>query len=281
MVIYSPRAAKALGYLKRSGNDVEIYVEDTTSLGMWVRVLRSLLPPATRLKSVTMLGGRNSVVAACRLDQADDGRRKLYIIDGDLDNLCGKRRQRLRFLHRLRAYCIENLLINKHALANIASESRPNWPMAKVDTELAFPDIRRSIETVLKPLFVLYATASRLCPAVKTVGYSVYRLFKTQSGKRVLDNSAVARRWKSVATDVIQATSLAQFMSAWRTLRQKAKRKSGLLVVSAKDYIMPMLHVWLRDVFGYRGDINQFKARLALEFDPRLDRWLAAAVGGL
>ena len=84
-VVYPAKSAPAIGYLKRSSNDVEIFVEDTANPNMWVKLLKKYLPSSIRLNSVTPLGGRKNVLDACKEDQAIDDRKKLYIIDGDLD----------------------------------------------------------------------------------------------------------------------------------------------------------------------------------------------------
>jgi hypothetical protein len=124
---YSPRAAKALAFLKRHYNDVDIFVEDTGNHNMWLLFLRKMLPSSVHLESVNALGGRDRVIEACRLDQSDTGRRKLYIIDGDFDLLLGRKKPRLRFLHRLKAYCIENLLITEKAIVQIGMICKPTW----------------------------------------------------------------------------------------------------------------------------------------------------------
>lgn len=95
---YPPRAAKALGHLKANNNDIEIFVEDKSSPNLWLKLIRKYLPRDIRLSSVTVLGCRDNVIRACRADQIWDNRKKLYIIDGDLDLLQGRRKPRLRHL---------------------------------------------------------------------------------------------------------------------------------------------------------------------------------------
>jgi hypothetical protein len=84
---YSPRAVRAIGFLKAAYNDFEIYVEDKTCHNMWLNLIRRCLPPDVRLRSINQVGDRVSVIAACRHDQTNSGRSRLYIIDGDLDQL--------------------------------------------------------------------------------------------------------------------------------------------------------------------------------------------------
>jgi hypothetical protein len=111
VVRYPIRAVVALGYLKRPYNQVEIYVEDTTCHNMHLLVFRRLLGDQVKLRSINQVGDRSRVIAACRADQVNDGRKRLYVIDGDFDILLEKRKPRLKYLYRLRAYDIENILM--------------------------------------------------------------------------------------------------------------------------------------------------------------------------
>ena len=123
-VRYPPSAARALGLLTSHNNDIEIYVEDTSTPNLWVKLLRKYLPPNIRLNDVNVLGSRVTVIQACKLDQQLDGRKKLYIIDGDLELLIGKHRPRLRHLYRLRGYCVENYLMHEDALVSAVTTLR-------------------------------------------------------------------------------------------------------------------------------------------------------------
>jgi hypothetical protein len=132
MVQYPIRAIRALGYLKAPFNDVEIYVEDTTCHNMHLLIYRSILGPHIKLKSVNQVGDRTRVIAACGADQVNDGRKRLYVIDGDFDILLGRRAPRLNFFYRLRTYDIESLLISESAIASVGMMSRPNDNEAKI-----------------------------------------------------------------------------------------------------------------------------------------------------
>ena len=63
MVSYTARAAKALGYLKRRYNDIEVFVEDASNHNMWMRVIQKIVPSTVRLSSINMLGGRKLCVS--------------------------------------------------------------------------------------------------------------------------------------------------------------------------------------------------------------------------
>ena len=131
MISYSAKAARALGYLKRRYNDIDVYVEDTSGYMMWLRLLKNVFPGSVRIRSVNLLGGRKQVVDVCRLDQDDDGRRKLYIVDADFDLLCNRRRINLKYLYRLKAYCIENILLHEDCICEVGLELSIVWESAR------------------------------------------------------------------------------------------------------------------------------------------------------
>ena len=65
MVRYPIRAYKALGFLKRNQNDIEIYVEDTTCHNMHLFIYRNILGEKVRLQSVNQVGNRDRVIGNC------------------------------------------------------------------------------------------------------------------------------------------------------------------------------------------------------------------------
>ena len=156
-VMYPPRAARALGLLTSHNNDVEIYVEDTAVPNLWLKLLRKYLPRNTRLNNVNVLGSRINVIKACKVDQDFDGRRKLYIIDGDLDLLTGRIKPKLRHLYRLRAYCVENYILNESALisAVMVVNTRIDEDTARQQVDL-LGWLERN-RKCLESLFVCYA----------------------------------------------------------------------------------------------------------------------------
>lgn len=92
MIKYPARAAIALGFLKRSYNDIEVFVEDTACPNMWVRLLEKVIPKGARLSSVNLLGGRDRVIEACALDQNEDGRKSFISLMETLISLRGRDR---------------------------------------------------------------------------------------------------------------------------------------------------------------------------------------------
>lgn len=281
MVKYSARSAKALGFLKQIVNDVEVFVEDTGNPNMWVRIIKSILPDDVKIKSVNLMGGKANVLAACRLDQEADGRKKIYIIDGDLDLLQGRRKPRLKHLYRLKAYCIENLLISESSLILIGCESAPKMTEAKVKAAVNFADIEEDVRRMLGALFVVYAAANRLCPEIPTVSYPVHRLIRRVNNQSELDRELVVARIREVVKAVLGEMEMREYIGCRKKISKRAAAGRAMNTVSGKDYILPILYRTMKDKVGYRGTAEQFKVRLANEFSPAREPSFARAILGL
>jgi Protein of unknown function (DUF4435) len=285
VVKYPIGAARALGFLKRYYNDVDIYIEDLTGHNMALFVFRKILGDAVRLTSVNQLGNKLDVIKACEIDQRDDGRRKLYIIDGDLDLLKGVPRPRLKHLYRLRVYCFENLLISEQAVIELASEVESNTPPHELQARLDHPAWMVGIGSRLISLFILYAVSSKLCPSVSTIGFNVHRLCtKTATGQVALSDEKVRARMRALARDCSAAAGLQAISTERRKIASRAAADGNpTRFMSGKDYLLPLLRLRLSFEIGFRGSLDELRVRLARHYDvaqePLLARTLRSVAG--
>ena len=278
MVGYTARAAKALGYLKRRYNDIEIFVEDTSNHNMWLRIIQKIIPPTVRVTSVNMLGGRKSVLDACRLDQKDDGRKKIYIIDGDFDFLLGRPKARLKHLYRIRAYCIENILLHPESVFEVGVDSRPMSTKQDIANLVDYPSLIGVHEAKLRSLFIVYATAYQVASNVKTTSYPVMKLTTAIVGSASLNAQKLGRRIMQVVREACQLASVQTFSSVRRKIQQRAAALHLDQIVSGKDYLLPLVWVRLRRKCGYKGSKEQLNIHLAKEFRPEFEPWLARRI---
>lgn len=278
MVNYSPRAAKALGFLKQAYNDIEIFVEDTANQNLWLKVLKNSLPAHVKISSVNMLGGRESVVAACKLDQQSDRRKRLYIIDGDLDFIAGKSKPRLKYLYRLRAYCLENLLLNEPALVEVARDSAGNVTTAQAANLLSYQDVIKAHEHALKGLFAVYAVAMSFNSGIKTVGCSVRPLMDSGPTAITLSTEKIVRRAREVLRQLCRVYGTATVSARRVAYQRRANSLPLTMSVSGKDYLLPPLHLHLRRACNYLGTPEQLKVQLAKEFSTANEPFFARAL---
>ncbi len=272
---YSSRAAKAIGVLKKPYNNLEIYVEDTSSQNMWLRILQAVIPRTIKLRSVNMLGGREQVLAACRLDQKDDGRKRIYIIDGDFDFLRGKGKPRLKYLYRLRAYCAENLLISNDNIADVALDCTSTTSLKEITGKTDLEgEILKPI-SALRNLFVVYATAFELKSGQKTVGFSVQNLLTSSPSSVQLCELKIRKRYIDVLRTLCRSHTVDVVRSKRKAIARNAKSLNLHQVVSGKDYILPVVLLHLKRTYGYKGTVDQLRGRLSKNFSPTMEPYLA------
>ncbi|WP_449253427.1 DUF4435 domain-containing protein [Brevundimonas naejangsanensis] len=281
MISYSPNAAKAIGYLKRKFNQVEIFVEDTSCRIIWDSIIKRLLPKGTKIRSINRLGGRQNVIAACRLDQKNDGRRKIYIIDGDFDYANGLQKDRLKYLYRIRGYCIENLLVNKQLIEQIAEISDPNNISDEVRKNVNFNEWERSVHEKLAPLYISYATASQHYMRIKTVSYPIDKFIISKNGKVELCSKKIFSRVRYVYRDMMHTASISEITTVRRTIAKNVARINGRLYISGKDAILPMILFHLRATANFKGSSDQLKAHLASLFTEECEPFLARRLAKL
>jgi hypothetical protein len=278
MVKHSAAAAKALAYLKRPYNDIDIFVEDTGNHNMWLTIIRRIIPNRIKVTSVNLLGGRDSVIKACKRDQIDNGRRKLYIIDGDFDFILGRKKVALRYLYRIRAYCIENLLLNEETAINLGVFYKPTWNEAKIRAELQFEDALSLAYERLAPLFQMYALAYSVDPTIKTVGNSVEMFYLNVNDTIEICRRKVFRMALKIARRIRVSIGYLEFVQRLSVIRRRASTVRRDCWISGKDYILPLFRIIFRKRLSASCDSEQLKVLLANKWmdhmEPGLSRRL-------
>ena len=223
---------------------------------------------------MNLLGGRNKVIEACKLDQSEDGRRRLYIIDADFDHVFARPKPRLRHLYRIRAYCIENVLLHPRSVAEICCDCQPAAVPGNVDQIIDYQGLIGRWERPLRSLFILYALAQEFNIGIRTVRLSIFQLLSRVRGSWQFDPSKLYLRMMQIARATVRVVGLAAFVTRRRQLQTQAERLSFDQVVSGKDCILPVVFTRVRSRFGYRGSQEQFKVLLAKEFRRECEPWL-------
>ena len=274
MVSYSPQSARALAYLKRPYNDIEIFVEDKSGRIMWNEFLRNVIPDNLKFTSVNLLGGREAVIDACRKDQETDGRRRLYIIDGDFDHLLGKNKPNLRYLYRLRAYCIENILSNRTSCVDFCNKCSPKFSEDRAESELDWHRLMNDILPVFRKIFTVYATAQKFCLGNKTSSVSVMRFVRVHKTHVQFNDTEIKKHLKEIIISGVKSVGVHK----WRTARLEIGRRADRLEIgrcaSGKTFVLPIVRAQLMKKCGYHGTIDQLKVFLACEASPSVEPYL-------
>ena len=271
--MYPPRAARALGLLTSHNNDVEIYVEDAGIPNLWVKLLRKYLPRNIRLNNVNVLGSKTNVIGACKVDQEFDGRKKLYIIDGDMDLLTGKNKPKLRHLYRLRSYCVENYILDESALVSavMVVNTRIDEVTARRQVDL-FGWLERN-RRCLESLFVCYAVTYEMKKSLQTVGFSVYELVKG-GGDFDLCERKISIRVMELYRRIRIDFSREYTRNVYERIRMNAEAINVELYVSGKDYIFPLIYQVIKKKNPTNITGNAFKVLVAQCLEETKDSYL-------
>lgn len=275
---YSPRAAIALGHLKSAKNDIDIYVEDKANPNMWIQYIRNIIPAHCNIDSVSVLGSRENVLAACKVDQDWRGRARLYVIDGDFDILFKNPKPRLRHLYRLRAYCVENYFLNQRALLYVTTVADPRCSEQEARIRVAFDDWLKTNEGILLELFMCYGIVQRIDGSIQTVAFSVHRLLKDPNATIDLCPTKVRARIFGLYREIAKKNGIDVVRKRYHELRESLAAFSAMDVVSAKDYIFPLIYKKIKSNFQLSISAESFKVMLASKTDRSVDPYFARSL---
>lgn len=280
MIRYPIRAVRALGFLKSPFNDIEIYVEDTTCHNMHLFIFRKILGPNVRLRSVNQVGDRLRVLNACKADQKADSRKKLYVVDGDFDWLVGRAKPKLKYLHRLNSYDVENLLLSEDAFVMAGIITKPNDTEAQIRQQLDFKNWLDGVLDILIPLLILYAVANKLTPTIQTIGYSVQQLCTNDVSGPQPDRVKVRARMRVLLREIYVRAGRNAYVPVRRSVQAIVQKRGPHrdTLLSGKRYLLPLLWIRSQKLIDYRGGMDQLKALLASHYDIRRERYLAIAL---
>ena len=223
------------------------------------------------------------MIAACKEDQELDGRKKLYVIDGDLELLRGQRRPNLRHLYRLRAYCVENYLWDEETVAVAITTLAPQWAWEVVVRDMDFEGWFRRNEGALHRLFVCYAVVSEIAGDVQTVGSSVHQLLRDNDQQFNLCPMKVSRRIMALYRTALKKATKKKVRDVFDRVCKNGGRLGARRFVSGKDYLFPPLYAVIRRRFKVNVKMEAFATLVAQcteeAMDPYLSRRLKRVCG--
>lgn len=272
-VVYPAGIAPALGHMHSASNEIQIFVEDTANRNLWRNIIKKFLPEGIGFSDPIPLGGRDKVIEECKKDQADDGRKKLYIIDADLDLLKGRRKPNLKHLYRLRAYCIENYLLQEDALVKVAQVLNPDISEHDARNTLAFSDWKQRNAEPFRKLFIGYATVHTIDDQHQTVGYWIGHLALPSPSDDELCPAKSRVRVRGLLRLIRANFSNETVRGIYSDILERSANLDYCTYVSGKDCLLNRMIVRLRRRFGPMRD-DQIKVLLSDYMSPDVDPYL-------
>lgn len=290
---YSQKAYRAIAFLFRPYNDIEIYVEDDLNRNMYEILIERMLTGKAKVKRIFPLSGRNEVIKACEKDQSDS-RRRLYIIDGDMDLLIGKEKPELKYLYRLGVYTSENLLLSENAAVEVSYDNLPNENKSDIKSLIEINNLIEEAVEKLKPLFIIYAVKHLLefrdgkHIHIETAKYKVERLGEDQVDGICLSKSKITKRINDIRSQLTKdyGYSKKNIDLAVAEIEENFPNENSELTkyISAKTYLLPIIFHRLQRKAKCSSTKEQLKTRMArfceLDIDPNFSKAVSAISQG-
>lgn len=266
---FSDGAMPAYAALYQPYNDIDVYVEDRTFVGMYEAIFSRLLADSLRVFSVIPLGNSENVKSEALRLQGDTSRRRFFLIDGDFGwihcNGCG-----IKDVYMLKCYSIENLAWDYVHITELARVLSPELTSAEIMARLPVKMLFDFVQCI-HPLFVLYAVCQALESTCSTVSFSVARLIDRPT--LACDKVAVRRRMFDLYKHLVSNFSK-EVIRSEKTRIEKAIAQIGCSdgrFISGKDYLIQFLMFAMQDRFGFRGNRNQLVADILTRCDFSVD----------
>ncbi len=241
MIILSLRSRKAYARLYSFYNDIDIYVEDSTYVGVYERIINQTLAGRATVTKVIPLGKRSDVEAAAYLDQGIGNRRRLYIVDGDLDQLAFPRQKMATHLYRLRVYSLENLVCELGALMKLCAFALPKHPAASAIAQVDLSTTYDRSAVMLNKYVLALAIAKRHKLRKGVYALNAPSVSKALAGKYICaDETKVFSRTRDVLRALIADLGIENFKRSKALIVRNARLKRLLPedVAPGKEFLL-------------------------------------------
>jgi hypothetical protein len=272
MLRYKEFIIPTISLFFKSKNDVDVFIEDSNDEEFYKALLQRLTD-GKRIKKIISCKCKTELIKACEADQIDRKRKRIYLTDGDLDLILDTNRKDLKYLHVLHKYCIENFLVEENGILEIL-HSNIVLDKSNIKKQLTLNNYLKSISNPLNELFLHYAITHNHKMGLKTVSNSIGSFCKQQKSLTVLDIEKVELKIKELRDKIIIEIGEDSYNDTIYELRQKwpSNNQTLLTIVSAKDYILPLLTFRFKKLKGKESfNLKWESLRLGLAKTTKLD----------
>lgn len=261
MIRWPIKSARAISKLFKSTQNLDIFIEDQGDEQFYTLLFRSAAPEGVVVTRVVALGGCEPVKNAA-LTYMDE-RPALFLIDGDLQWVRGEAAPVISRLYRLNCYCIENILLCERLVATVAAEELMCSDDEALEN-LKFFEWRESMRPLVS-LFARFAVLNKVAPEIATISNGFSQLVTADPVHKlpVLCEEKVKTRMAAIDEIIHQRVGASGFKDIASVERRIDEFDGGLLAVSGKDFLLPLLFFYLKLISGTRISVEQFRFRLA------------------
>lgn len=263
MLQRSPDASYAKAVFFEHLNDVDIFIEDTSETTKKVMsvLLGRVLGGNIRLSKIFPLGGCKEVIDVCVRDQERQGRKRVFIVDGDFSCWGCFSYRSLKRLFVLPRYCIENFLVDEAAICSVLSDEIVGMDADEIVQEFSFTRWCDENLESLVALFKAYAVARCLLPSIPTVSRAVRTFVADGSGN--VEAAKVEKVVQEIASAVDERHGQGVFQAALDELGVAPRSAAPMHALSGKDYLLPLMLIRMRSIHSFKSTNASVVTRLA------------------
>jgi hypothetical protein len=262
MIQYNQETKRLVSTFKQYRNDIDIYTEDEEKDREFYKVIFQRLLEKTDylINDITPLGCRNNVITRCK-NEPDNGRRKIFIIDGDIFIIYRAHSEKLKNLFVLDSYCIENYIVDEHSCCQYAYNLLGTDSIDAIKAKIKFEDWINSLAGPLIDLFINFSILHEIHGR-----FTIYNAYK-YIVKGTLDFDLINKEIELVKSEILEIISDEEY-NKLLSYRQKNWNKTPdnfLKIVSGKDYILPLVQIKVQELRKVKGlfSTEAFKTFLA------------------
>lgn len=263
-------------------NDIDIFTEDKDADKEFYKALfKNLLGDKIRINDVTPLGCKNNVINAYQSQDKFDGRKKIFIVDGDLD-LLNSINVTEKNLVTLDSYCIENYLVEETGITQLLYFNCGSDSMETIKNKLNFEQWLNYNTSTLTELFINFAIFKKIGGGPKIL--TAHHFLTTYRKQTILDKNKVQVYSLEIYNEIIKMLENIGLTSTeankmYFDFHDEIKKNwevnpnTYLQVVSAKNYILPLLQFRINHCSNKGSSlIPKSSLKLFLASNCKLDR---------
>jgi len=268
MLELSDEPKRLVSTFKTYRNDIDIYTEDNPQDKEFYKVLfERLLDGKVKINDVTPLGNKNTVILRCK-NEPENGRKKLFVVDGDINLIHGTNIPVIENLFVLKAYCVENYVVDKESVTNFIYMKCGNRSKEEIENELNFEQWLSEYSEKLIDMFVHFAIIDWLGGVFRVC--NAYKFHR--NGKYIAD--LVDSEIEVIKKEILKLTSQSDYQEKYQKLRIQWKMETNTLlsIVSGKDYLIPLV-LLKTNAYKQSGALPTYsEAKFELLHYAKLDR---------
>jgi hypothetical protein len=224
-------------------NNIFIFIEDKdqNTRKIMLELIQRAIDKNIKIDRLHSMGGRTEVLEA--FERRNINRTEIYIIDGDLYMLFENHNFQ-KGLVVFDRYCIENYLLDVNALNELLyQEALTINDKEKLIQNFDYLKWFEKQNVLLVKLFKMYAIEKFNNLGIETVSFSI-NLLREKEGKNILcscDETLINKRIKDLENAIIDKVGNEKFISDETFIENQINNRNADILVSAKDYILPLI----------------------------------------